>query len=246
MACLDNANLTSANLQEADLWNASFRFANLQEADLTRATLTYADFWSANLQESILCNANLSEAELSYTNLSEAELSYTNLSQAILYDAKLYETKLYGANLTNANLSKIKALGTDFTGALFTGACLENWKINSATILDNINCQYVYLRSCNPTRIPSNRDFELEEFTEILQLKIAAEKILQLFRDLEQTNPGATEKEKHNFIISSIPPAMIVKLQTAVRAGSTETIKQIINNPFVNIIIAMIEAWNHN
>lgn len=148
--------------------------------------------------------------------------------------------------MEKANLSETIALGTNFTGALFTGACLENWNINSATKVDNIDCKYVYLKSNNQSRIPSDRDFEPEEFTQLLQLKIVAEKILQLFRDLEQTNPGATEEEKYNFIISSIPQATMVRLQTTLKAGSIETIKQIINNPFVNIIIAMIQAWNHN
>ncbi|MEH2027902.1 pentapeptide repeat-containing protein [Nostoc sp.] len=243
MARLDNANLTRANLQEADLWNASFRFANLQEADLTRATLTYANFWSANLQESILCNANLSESELSFTNLSEATLSYANLSQAIFYGAKLNQAIFYKANLNKANLSATQALRTNFAEAVFTGACLENWNINSGTIVDNIDCQYVYLRSNNQSRIPSNRDFKSEEFTQLLQIKIAVGKIQQLLRDLKQKNPGATEEEQHNFLISSVPPGMREKLMNTLQAGSIEMIKQIINNPFFNILIEMIKAW---
>ncbi|MBC1300029.1 pentapeptide repeat-containing protein, partial [Nostoc sp. UCD122] len=86
-------------------------------------------------------------------------------------------------NLSGANLSSIQALGTDFTGAKFTGVCLEYWHTNSATKLNDIDCQYVYLKSDKQERRPStsSREFAPGEFTKLFQ--IALETVDLIFAD---------------------------------------------------------------
>ena len=76
--------LRGANLSRADLSDANLRGANLRGANLSRADLSDANLRGANLR-----GANLSRADLSDANLSRANLSDANLSRADLSDANL-------------------------------------------------------------------------------------------------------------------------------------------------------------
>ena len=105
--------------------------ADLSSANLTDANLTGANLYDANLTDADLSYANLSSADLSYTNLSGADLSYTNLSDADLSDAILYgvnltRANLRGANLIVANLRGANLRGADLTHTILSGAYLTN------------------------------------------------------------------------------------------------------------------------
>ena len=72
------ADLSRANLQEANLWGTNlqkaYRYnANLQEASLVKANLQGADLKGAQLQGAFFYFANLQEAELKQANLEDAE-----------------------------------------------------------------------------------------------------------------------------------------------------------------------------
>ncbi|BAY42464.1 pentapeptide repeat protein [Scytonema sp. HK-05] len=168
-----------------------FKYADLSYADLSSADLSYADLSSANLSYANLISANLKQANLSRSDLSNADLTKANLTnanfkQANLSNADLSSLELSGldfsqANLIGAKLIRTQVLGTDFTSAKFTGACLEDWNINSATKLDNIDCQYVYLRSDPQGRRPSSGEFNPGEFTDLFQK--ALETVDLIFRN---------------------------------------------------------------
>ncbi|ODH00655.1 hypothetical protein A4S05_32260 [Nostoc sp. KVJ20] len=190
-ALLRRANLSELDLTGANLTGANLTGANLWQANLSGLDLSLADLSDADLIEADLIRANLSYANLSYADLRDANLSHANLSYADLTGAKLTGSKLTGANfseadlsgldlngldfsnvdLSRANLSRTQALETDFTNAKFTGACLEDWNINSATKLNDIDCQYVYLRSDEQERRPSSssKEFTPGEFTKLFQ-----------------------------------------------------------------------------
>ena len=93
-ANLSNADLRDANLSNADLFGANLRGANLSNADLFGANLRGANLFGANLR-----NADLRDADLRCANLSNADLRGANLSNADLFGANLR-----GANLSNADL----------------------------------------------------------------------------------------------------------------------------------------------
>jgi len=104
-----DADLTGANLWDANLTRADLTGANLTDADLTRADLTGANLWDANLTR-----ANLTRANLTGANLTDADLTGANLWDANLTDADLTGANLWDANLTDADL---------------TGARLPNFQI---------------------------------------------------------------------------------------------------------------------
>jgi uncharacterized protein YjbI with pentapeptide repeats len=171
-ANFSNANLSRANLNDADFSRANLSDADLSDADLSNANLSNADLSSANLRGSDLSRANLNGAYLSGASLRGARVDKTtiieekwrlvweivnqgvrdrNLSSADLSGVNLNGANLSGANLNGANLSFIKAIATSLLGsnlnsATLTGACIQDWNINSATQLENVICEYVYLK----------------------------------------------------------------------------------------------------
>lgn len=178
-ADLSRANLTGADLRGVNLRGADLRMANLTEANLTgadmgRAILSGANFRMAKLDQANLTEANLNGAYLSLATLHEANLSGANLTEANLRIATLSEADLNGANLAGANLTgasleRTLALDTNFNKAILTATCLEDWQTNSRTNLDDVICDYVYLRQGQQERAPSDGNFAPREFTKLFQ-----------------------------------------------------------------------------
>jgi len=173
-AYLSEADLIGANLCEAYLGGADLIGTNLIGANLTEAYLSGADLSKANLSGADLVGAKLIGAKLSGTNLSGAKLCGANLSGAYLKGANLKganlkDANLTGANLTGANLQRTKALDAIFSKATLTGACLEDWHTNSTTNLEDVICDYVYLRVEQQERTPAQGKFAPGEFTKLFQ-----------------------------------------------------------------------------
>ena len=141
-ANLRDANLNGVNLSEADLSEADLKVADLRDANLSGVNLSEADLRDANLS-----GVNLSEADLSEADLRDANLSGVNLSGVNLSGFNLSGTNLSGANLSRVNLKRSQSLETNFAGATLTGACIEDWNINTKTNLDNVKCDYIFLRT---------------------------------------------------------------------------------------------------
>ncbi len=138
--------LKDTNLNNANLGNANLRGANLFGADLQGADLTGANMESINLKDVKMEGVNLRGTHLRGFNLSGADFKYANLSDV---------------NLSGANLQ----------GAILTGVCIEDWNINSNTNLDDVICEYVYLKGRQQERRPAdpNRNFEPGEFAKLVE-----------------------------------------------------------------------------
>ncbi|HAA31872.1 MAG TPA: pentapeptide repeat-containing protein [Cyanobacteria bacterium UBA8553] len=176
-AYLSEVDLIGANLIGADLRGADLISANLIGANLSQVYLSGADLSKANLSGADLIGAKLIGAKLSGANLSGANFSGANLSGAYLRGANLRGANLRGANLSLANLSlanlrRAKAQDANFHKAVLTGVCLEDWHINSATNLNEVICDYVYLQGDRQERSPNQGNFEPGEFSKLFQMPL--------------------------------------------------------------------------
>jgi uncharacterized protein YjbI with pentapeptide repeats len=183
---------------EADLTDVNFHSADLLSADLRGAILTRACWTDAkNLlgiefiqhqkvirervrtEGTILADLDVREVlvtadgkgrKLCGKNLKGAYLVNADLTESDLSEADFSEANLEGSNLERANLTKTQVLGTNFRGAKFTGVSgLKSWNRDSNTVLEEIDCMYVYLNTPEQGRYPDNRDLETGEFTKIFQ-----------------------------------------------------------------------------
>ncbi|MEZ3114357.1 pentapeptide repeat-containing protein [Halobaculum sp. MBLA0147] len=123
-ADLSEANLFYADLSEAILADADLSGANLLHADLSGANFFYTDLSEASLADADLSKgdlggADLSKASLRNADVSEADLAGADLSGADLFDADLSEANIKHANLSGSNLSSTTAKNTNFRYALF-------------------------------------------------------------------------------------------------------------------------------
>lgn len=164
-AILNRANLQSVTFLGTKLNKAKLNYTNLLNSDLSKAKLVRASLCGSNLNNSILEGTDLSEALLIGTTLNRA-----NLINSIFSGANVNEASFIEANLTNAELCRIQALGTNFSRSNFTGTCIEDWNINEYTKLQNINCNYIYLKSGKKARCPSEEKFSLGEFSKRFQV----------------------------------------------------------------------------
>ena len=88
-ADLTGADLRDADLTRAVLTRADLRDAVLEGADLTRAVLTWANLTGADLRDAVLTWANLRNAVLEGADLRDADLTRADLTRAVLRGANL-------------------------------------------------------------------------------------------------------------------------------------------------------------
>ncbi|MBE9220264.1 pentapeptide repeat-containing protein [Dolichospermum flos-aquae] len=174
------ADLTDANFTGATLKNTDFRKANLTRTRFYEAKkLDFAEPGNTILSNPAVLNllVTLNGRDKSYfgANLRGANLIDADLKEANLKNADIIEATFQGANLEWANLTLTQAIGTNFTKAQMTGACVEAWNIESTTILDNVDCRFVYLlKDPKPgtddrERRPSSGEFQPGEFTKLFE-----------------------------------------------------------------------------
>ena len=127
---LSGANFSKADLIEADLTRSNLKGANFSKADLSRGDLRSANIRGANLSNSFLMGANLSWANLSKADLSRALISGAKLIKADLNEADLNEADLSWANLSWADFSR-----SNLSGINLTKADLKEADLNGANLL---------------------------------------------------------------------------------------------------------------
>ena len=116
-ACFEIAFLAGADLTRANVRQANFRYADLSDTNLERA-----DFNGADLERSVLTGANLRVTDFSRANLAGAHGVGANFTGAILKAANLEGADLRNANFTGADFSQAKLTGANFAGANLTNA----------------------------------------------------------------------------------------------------------------------------
>jgi uncharacterized protein YjbI with pentapeptide repeats len=178
------ADLTSANFTDAMLKSTNFGpsqkkqtiLANtcwLRAKQLNRA-ITSNSVLSDSAVRDLLVTGNGRNKSYIGANLYCAHLKDAHLEGANFESANLSHAMLQWARLDKANLSKTLAIGTDFTDAYLTGACLESWNIDHTTILENVNCEFIFLLQKeneygSRERRPSSGTFRTHEFSKLFQ-----------------------------------------------------------------------------
>jgi negative regulator of replication initiation len=71
----------------------------------------------------------------------------------------------------------------------------------------------------------------------------AAAEIQRLLKQLEETNPTATEAEQKAFINAAIPRTHKERFLNALQQGGKEALKEFLDNSYLNVAIAVIEGW---
>jgi uncharacterized protein YjbI with pentapeptide repeats len=187
IGAIGGTSFCGADLTAATFTGAKLKCTNFNSSRKTQTILTHTCWSKAKqLDRARTSNSMLSDATIrdllvtgngyqkTYigANLYGANLNGANLEGANLKRANLSHAKLQQAHLKDANLAKILATGADFTDAYLTGACLEAWNIDHTSILENIDCQFVFLlqepntlgsrerRPHDPSKVFKKGDFE--------------------------------------------------------------------------------------
>lgn len=71
----------------------------------------------------------------------------------------------------------------------------------------------------------------------------AAAEIQKLLKQLEETNPTATKPERQDFINLAIPLAKRTRILNALEAGGKAALEGFLDNPYLNVAMAVIEGW---
>ncbi len=172
--CFRGADLTDANFTQASLHSTDFRNAKPLRTNFYQ--VKYLD--RARVGQTILADSTVRDLVVTHQgrhkpyigrNLKGTNLAGADLSGADLTEVDISEATLEGACLEQANLTKVQAVGSDFRGTRLTGACIEAWNIDSTTQLENVLCDYIYLRNPQQERRPSSGTFAAGDFTELFQ-----------------------------------------------------------------------------
>ena len=62
-------------------------------------------------------------------------------------------------------------------------------------------------------------------------------------KQLEESNPTATEQEQQAYVNASIPRKLKAKFLSALQAGGKEVMKEFLDNPYLNVGVAILEGW---
>lgn len=71
----------------------------------------------------------------------------------------------------------------------------------------------------------------------------AAAEIQNLLKQLEQTNPTATEAEKVDYVNDETTPSFKRRVVGALQAGGEAAIEEFLDNPYVNVGKAVVKGW---
>jgi hypothetical protein len=92
----------------------------------------------------------------------------------------------------------------------------------------------------NNARSDNNTFFQSEQKQTLAK---AAAEIQQLLKQLEKTNPIATESEKITYVNDETTPSFKRRVVGALQAGSEVAIEEFLDNPYVNVGKAIVKGW---
>ena len=191
IACFFGTNFQGANLTKVDFSESVLEGANFSQSGSINTNL--AEIYCKNVRglefaktrNSIFSDPKVQKLVVNcdgqWKNFDGLDLTGINLQNANLQDASfvgssLNQSNLCGVDLSRAILKQTQLDGADLTGAILTGACIEDWGMTSTTKLENVQCDYVYMRlqtleKRNPLRKPDDeqKKFGKSEFADFIK-----------------------------------------------------------------------------
>jgi hypothetical protein len=173
-------------LDDYNFSSATLKGANFYRANLTRTCWKNSRFLEfSHVGSTYLTNPTIRQLVVTCSgkgqNFDGLDLTGVNLQGANLQDASFIGASLNQSNLRDADFSRAILKQTqlddaDLTGAILTGACIEDWGMTSTTKLENVQCDYVYMRlqtleKRNPLRKPDDerKNFSESEFADFIK-----------------------------------------------------------------------------
>ncbi|MFQ4134878.1 pentapeptide repeat-containing protein [Nodosilinea sp. PGN35] len=189
--CFRGADLTDANFANALLRNVDLREARLirtnwgQVQQLKRSRLEGTYLAHPQLQRLVITKDGHDQS-FERQDLRGLNLEGANLADANLMGVDLGDSTLVGADLSRANLVQAQLQRTSLAQACLTGAYIQDWGIATSTNLEQVRCDYIFMRlptkdDPDPCRKPDNRNevFEAGDFSDFIAPMI---KTLDLYR----------------------------------------------------------------
>ena len=140
-ANLSNAEISSVNLSRAHLQGAVMKNAHLMLIDFTDARASDADLSGATMLQLTmpsltLDNANLSGAQLNGVDLSGGFIQYANLSNVGIRNSNLSDTHFLESDLSRARILKSKLSGAEILRTKMFGAILRDTDLSGTYFYD--------------------------------------------------------------------------------------------------------------
>ncbi len=168
-------NLSSADLSQANLTNAQMPWADLSQAELSGARLDCAYMVGANLRAANLRDARLFRTDLNSANFTEADLTDAELGEADLYLTQFSTATLYGANLTDASLGRTTFSNSPLMNVVGLDSCghKAGSHMDASTLRSSGQLPEKLLRGCGLT------DWEIEQ-TKLYRDNLTQEEIIDI------------------------------------------------------------------
>jgi len=165
--CFKNADLTDANFINASLEHTDLRSEKLirtcwRNAKNLNQALTIGTYLENLKIRELVTTGKSKDKKFEYIGgLQGLNLQSTNLRGFSFMGSNLSEANLREADLSNANFKQTQLYGAYLSFATLTGACIEDWGISPTTLLEEIKCDYVFMRQAtedkrDPWRKPDN------------------------------------------------------------------------------------------
>ncbi|PAX60124.1 substrate-binding periplasmic protein [Brunnivagina elsteri] len=155
-------------------------------------------------------------------NLSE---NYIPFEEPAKYDSSIPQVHVNFHNITQSNSTR------DMTNNNFDQRNpgimnVGNQGTNEGSITQQIN----------QNRFTSEQKQDLGKFAKDIQ---------SILEKLEKNNPNTTQNEKQNIVSYEIPREQRSRIVRALKAGGEEALKEVLDNPYLNVAIAIVKEWQN-
>lgn len=178
----------------------------------------------------------------------EYELALKVLDEKYRYELKAKDVEIESYRRENTNLIKLAEWASNRPIIVQATATAEHKSMSETFNTDlrgaNIT-NYANKLQDNARQQAILHNYAPEQRQTLAQ---AAAEIQQLLDQLSQTYPTTTQTEKMTLVTKAVEaieknPTLKARVVGALKAGGVETLKELIDNPLVNVLLAALEGW---